>query len=74
MAFGRSGKHHPVDLSGDWYYCLKHRTVEQGLQCPQRHRLGPYPSKEAAERALETASDRNAEWDEDPRWNDGEVS
>lgn len=55
--------------SGDWYYCLKHHTVEQGLQCPARNRLGPYATREAAENALQTAKERNEDWDNDPRWN-----
>jgi len=53
---------------GDWYYCLKHKTVEQGMVCPGSNRLGPYPTEAAATRALETARERNEAWDKDPRW------
>ena len=38
--------------------------------CPPIDRLGPYDSREEAERALEKAEQRNEEWDNDPKWND----
>ncbi|MCE7081291.1 hypothetical protein [Streptomyces sp. ST2-7A] len=56
---------------GEWYYCLRHESVEEGPDCPARDRLGPYPDRAGAERALRTARDRNEEWRTDPRWNDG---
>ena len=37
-----------------WWYCLKHNTVESEPTCPGKDRLGPYPTKEAAEHALDT--------------------
>jgi hypothetical protein len=46
-----------------WWFCLKHQAVEHGAGCPNKDRLGPYPTREAAERALETVKERNAEWD-----------
>ncbi|MGO1972398.1 MAG: hypothetical protein ACTH2Q_05505 [Propionibacteriaceae bacterium] len=55
---------------GEWYYCLDHKTVEPYQGCKSANRLGPYPSREAAEGALETVSERNEDWDNDPRWND----
>ena len=33
-------------------------------------RLGPYKTREEAERALERVEERNEEYDNDPRWND----
>ncbi|MBW1596512.1 hypothetical protein [Streptomyces sp. JJ38] len=57
---------------GEWYYCLKHRTVEEGPQCGALDRFGPYPSREAAAHAMETARERNEEWRTDPRWNEDE--
>ncbi|WP_034088008.1 hypothetical protein [Streptacidiphilus albus] len=61
-----------TDSSGSsddqWYYCLKHKTAEQGMVCPARNRLGPYATQAEAERALETARERNESWDNDPRW------
>lgn len=55
---------------GEWYYCLEHRKVEEGPECPGKDRMGPYASPTEAERAMELARDRNAEWETDPRWQD----
>ena len=33
-------------------------------------RLGPYKTREEAERALEIVEERNEAYDNDPRWND----
>ena len=46
-----------------WWFCLKHMAVEPDAGCPGKDRLGPYPSREAAANALETARRRNEEWD-----------
>ncbi len=46
-----------------WWFCLKHMTVEPDAGCPGKDRLGPYPTREAAANALETARRRNEEWD-----------
>jgi hypothetical protein len=46
-----------------WYFCLKHSRVEQGPGCPGRHRLGPYPTEDAAANALERARERTEEWE-----------
>jgi len=56
-----------MDTDEDWYYCLKHHTVERGQVCPAKDRLGPYPTKEDAERALETVRKRNEDWDAQDR-------
>lgn len=53
-----------------WYFCLKHHAVEPPRGCPGADRLGPYASREEAERALEIVAERNEAWDNDPRWND----
>jgi hypothetical protein len=55
---------------GDWYFCLTHQRAEQGAGCANKDRLGPYSSREDAERALLTAQERNDAWDNDPRWRD----
>jgi len=54
-----------------WYYCLKHGTVEGPGGCRAADRLGPYPDRETAARALEIARERteandraDREWDE----------
>ena len=57
----------------EFWYCVKHHAVEQGDgMCPLIDRLGPYPTREAAEQALETAARRNEEWDEQDKEYDGE--
>lgn len=57
-----------------WYYCLDHHRVEGPGGCDPSSRLGPYPTREDAERALEKVAERNAEWDNDPDWNAGGVA
>jgi hypothetical protein len=46
-----------------WWFCLKHNTVEPDAGCRAKERLGPYPTREEAAGALETAKRRNEEWD-----------
>ena len=57
-----------------WWYSLRDHTVEDddgptstgasiGSACPGKDRLGPYPTREAAARALEKVQERNREWD-----------
>ena len=47
-----------------WYFCVRHQTVEgDDGGCPGKDRLGPYPTREAAEHALDTVRERNREWD-----------
>jgi len=47
-----------------WWYSLKYHTVEDDDgPTPGKDRLGPYPTREAAARALETVRERNKEWD-----------
>ncbi|WP_020554718.1 hypothetical protein [Streptomyces scabrisporus] len=56
--------------AGEWYYCIRHGTVEEGPDCPARDRLGPYSTRREAANALETAKTRNQVWENDPNWND----
>jgi len=45
-------------------YSLKYHTVEDDDgPTPGKDRLGPFPTREAAARALETVQERNKEWD-----------
>jgi hypothetical protein len=44
--------------SESWYYCLKHRRAERGMQCPGEDRLGPYPDEATANRALAIVRER----------------
>lgn len=57
-------------MDEQWYYCVEHRTVEPRLGCRITNRLGPYPTREAARRALEIVERRNETWEEDPAWED----
>jgi hypothetical protein len=43
---------------GPWFYCLKHHAVEPRDGCAERHRLGPYATREEAERALASVAER----------------
>lgn len=63
-------KKRTVGKPGEWYYCLEHRKVEEGPDCPGKDRFGPYASREEAQRAMETAAERNLEWETDPKWHD----
>lgn len=54
----------------EFWFCLKHHTVEPREGCRNADRLGPYPDRDAAEHALEKVEERNQEWDSDPAWND----
>ena len=60
------------ETDGDFWFNLSTRAVEQGRQSSWEHRLGPYPTREAAERALEGAHQRTEAWDdEDEEWRKG---
>ncbi|TQN43580.1 hypothetical protein FHU33_3031 [Blastococcus colisei] len=55
--------------AGPWFFCLKHHTVEPRDGCAERHRLGPYETRQEAERALQTVAERNEQLDEqDRKW------
>lgn len=46
-------------------------SIEQGRVSPGAQRMGPYPTREAAQHAFDTAAARNEAWDEeDRRWKD----
>ena len=50
----------------EYWFCLTHRAVEpRGEFCSANDRLGPYPTRTDAERALEKVKERNAAWDDD---------
>ena len=60
------------DSAAKYWYFVKHEAVEEGEDlCPPIDRLGPFDSREEAARAIERAQQRNEEWDNDPKWNDG---
>ena len=61
-------------MNDEWYYCLEHDAVEPELGCRMTERLGPYPTREEAARALETVERRNRAWDgDDERWDEGQM-
>ena len=55
----------------EYFWCLKHHTVETADDCKAADHLGPYPSPQSAAEALDTAA-RNDFWENDPRFNDEE--
>ncbi|HET6697513.1 MAG TPA: hypothetical protein VFM50_09740 [Nocardioidaceae bacterium] len=54
----------------EYWFCLKHHEVEGEQGCRNADRLGPYPTREAASRALDKVEERNEDWEHDPKWND----
>ncbi|RBO96923.1 hypothetical protein DFR74_101942 [Nocardia puris] len=57
-----------VGMSDDetaWYYNLETHRAEQGKLGWVGNRMGPYPDRATAERALEIARERNAAADAD---------
>lgn len=59
----------PVAHENEWYYCLKHNEVEGYDGCRSADRLGPYPDRETASRALEIARERTEAEDRRDREN-----
>jgi len=56
---------------GQWWYDLKTKSVvSDDNKTKVTDRLGPYASREEAERALQKVDERNESYDNDPRWND----
>lgn len=56
-----------------YYWCTDHHDVEDEHGCRAEVRLGPFPTREAAQHALETVRERNEKADaEDREWEDGE--
>jgi hypothetical protein len=54
-----------------WFFCLKHHTVEDRDGCAERHRLGPYETREEAEHALQSVAEREEKLTaEDRAWKD----
>ncbi|GAA1739029.1 hypothetical protein GCM10009809_38000 [Isoptericola hypogeus] len=65
------------DKSGDggvqyWFNTRTGEVEESSTRSSWTHRMGPYPTREAAERALDQAKQRNDTWeDEDADWRGG---
>jgi hypothetical protein len=58
----------------EWYWCLDHKAAEPADHaCSPENRMGPYASRDEAERWKERVADRNETWDrEDAEWSGGE--
>ena len=54
-----------ADDAAEYYWCTKHNAVETAAGCPANVRMGPYPTREAAEQYAETAAQRNEKWEAD---------
>jgi len=53
----------------EYWFNTESRRVEEGHQSDWTNLLGPYPTREEAQRALETAQANTERWDEaDRRW------
>ncbi len=54
-----------VAPDGDFFFNIRTKMVEHGRKSPWEHLMGPYDTREEAERALEIAQARTANWDKD---------
>jgi hypothetical protein len=52
-----------TDSGQQFYYNVATHLVEEGKVSDWTHLMGPYPTREAAQRALETAAARTQKWD-----------
>ena len=60
---------------GPWFWCMRHSTVEPKEGCAERHRLGPYDTRQEAERALQALAEREERLSaEDRAWEEGRSS
>ena len=50
---------------GSYWWCLTHERVEPYEGCANSVRLGPYPTADDAQHAIEKAHERTREWDQD---------
>ena len=57
-------------MAEEFYFNTKTRQVEVGKPSSWTHRMGPYPTREAAERALQIAQVRTEAWDEETKDDD----
>ena len=55
----------------EYWFNTQTRQVEEGHQSDWKNLMGPYPTREQAERALQTARANTERWDrEDAEWQD----
>ena len=64
---------HTETMSDDgWYYDVRTGKVSQGKDPHALNRMGPYPDRETAQRALQIAAERNKAADAaDDDWRNG---
>ncbi len=51
-----------TDTGQQFYYNVATHQVEEGRVSDWSHLMGPYPTREAAQKALETAAARAQKW------------
>ena len=54
-----------TEAAGEFFYDVRTGQVSRGRTTGWSERMGPYPTRDAAEHALEQARDRTRAWDED---------
>jgi hypothetical protein len=52
-------------VAGEFWFNTETHEVEEGRRSDWTSVMGPYPTREAAQKALETAKARNEKWDEE---------
>lgn len=55
-----------------YYYCIKHKTVEGRDGCRNMDRIGPFDTEEEAASVIDRVHARNEALDKDPGWNDSD--
>jgi hypothetical protein len=59
------------ELSGEYWFCMKHHRVEKYEDTDSSNRIGPFKSEREAADALQTISDREKAYDKsDSDWDD----
>jgi len=55
----------------EYFFNTRTKQVEEGRNSDWHDLMGPYPSREAASKALDTARERTEKWDEqDEAWDE----
>ena len=61
------------ELSGEYWFCMKHHRVEKYEDTDSANRIGPFGSEAEAANALQTIADREKAYDKsDSEWGDDE--
>ena len=61
------------DLSGTYWFCIKHHVVEDFAGCGSKNRIGPFKTSDHAQHALQTIAERESRYAaEDEKW-DGDA-